>query len=491
LVTDSQVRLLRRERMQGKTLVAAAAAAGMSERTARTWKDALLPSEKKTPRHWRTRLDPFGGVWAGELVPLLEADEERVLESRTLLAELEKKYPGQFGESQLRTLQRRVRDWRALHGPARDVIFPQDHLPGREGCFDFTRANELGVTIRGELFEHLLFEFVLSFSGWTWSSIAYSETFEALSLGLQSALWELDGCPEVARSDNLSAATHELKVTGGRTLTRRYHDLLDHYGMRSTRIRPGESHENGVAEQKHDRTKSLLAQKLVIRGSKDFESIERYEAFVGEVVAESNRLRKDKLALERERLLPLPSARVPVHTTFHPRVSYWSTVRVGGRIYSVPSRLIGHDVEVRQHPDVVELLYAGKLVETMPRIRGDKPARIDYRHVIWSLLRKPGAFARYRYREELFPSLTFRRAYDALQTWTERADVEYVRILHLAASTMESAVESALAELLASGDAFDYVKVKELASPRPTSVPKLCVPAVDLGQYDRMLGRLA
>jgi len=491
LVTDSQVRLLRRKRMQGKTLVAAAAAAGMSERTGRTWKDGLLPSEKRRPRHWRTRPDPFVGVWAGEVVPLLKADEERVLESRTLLAELEKRHPGEFGESQLRTLQRRVRDWRALHGPDRDVIFPQDHPPGREGCFDFTHAKELGVTIRGELLDHLLFEFVLSFSGWTWACLAYSETFEALSLSLQGALWALGGHPDVARSDNLSAATHELKLTGGRALTRRYRDLLDHYGMRSTRIRPGESHENGVAEQKHHRTKSLLAQKLVIRGSKDFASVDGYEAFVDEVVDESNRLRKDKLSVEREHLQPLPSARVPAHTTFHPRVSFWSTVRVGGRIYSVPSRLIGHDVEVRQHPDEVELLYAGKLVETMPRIRGDKPARIDYRHVIWSLLRKPGAFARYRYREELFPSLTFRRAYDALQTWTERADVEYVRILHLAASTMESAVESALAELLASGDAFDYVKVKELASPRPTSVPKLAVPQVDLAQYDRMLGRLA
>lgn len=477
--------------MQGKRLVAAAAAAGMSERTARTWKVGLLPSETKRPRHWRTRPDLFAGVWADELVPLLKADEERVLESRTLLAELEKKHPDQFGESQLRTLQRRVRDWRALHGPDRDVIFPQDHLPGREGCFDFTHAKELGVTIRGELFDHLLFEFVLSFSGWTWACLGYSETFEALSLGLQSALWALGGCPEVSRSDNLSAATHELKLTGGRTLTRRYRDLLDHYGMRSTRIRPGESHENGVAEQKHYRTKSLLAQKLVIRGSKDFASVDEYEAFVDEVVDESNRLRKDKLCVEREHLQPLPSARVPAHTTFHPRVSCWSTVRVGGRIYSVPSRLIGHDVEVRQHPDEVELLYAGKLVETMPRIRGDKPARIDYRHVIWSLLRKPGAFARYRYREELFPSLTFRQAYDALRARSERADVEYVRILYLAASTMESTVESVLTDLLASGDVFDYAKVKDLASPRPTSVPKLSVPQVDLAQYDRMLGRLA
>lgn len=477
--------------MQGKNLVAAAAAAGMSERTGRRWREGLLPSESRQPRHWRTRPDPFAEVWEAELIPLLEKDEERVLEARVLLAELEKKRPGAFSEAQLRTLQRRMRDWRALHGPAREVIFPQEHLPGREGCFDFTQARELGVTIRGELFEHLLFEFVLSFSGWTWSCLAYSETFEALSMGLQGALWDLGGCPQVARSDNLSAATHELKQTGGRTLTRRYKDLLDHYGMRSTRIRPGESHENGVAEQKHHRTKSLLAQRLLIRGSKDFGSVEEYEGFLHGVVAESNRLREAKLRLEREKLLPLPSSRVPVHTTFHPRVSCWSTVRVGGRIYSVPSRLIGHDVEVRQQPDVVEVYFADKLVETMPRIRGDKPARIDYRHVIWSLVRKPGAFARYRYREELFPSLTFRRAYDALRERTERAELEYVRILHLAASTMESAVEAALVELLRTGCAFDYAKLKELASPRPSEVPKLSVPQVDLGQYDRMLRRLA
>ena len=491
MLTDSQVRLLRRKLMQGKTLVSAAAAAGMCERTGRSWKEGLLPSETKKPRHWRTRPDPFAEVWEDELVPLLERDDERVLEGRTLLAELEKKCPGRFSESQLRTLQRRMRDWRALHGPARDVIFPQQHLPGREGCFYFTHAKELGVTICREPFDHLLFEFVLSFSGWTWSGLAYSETFEALSAGLQSAMWALGGCPEVARSDNLSAATHDIKRARGRTLTRRYKDLLDHYGMRSTRIRPGESHENGVAEQKHHRTKSLLAQMLVIRGSKDFGSVEEYQAFLRGVVGESNRLREKKLALEREQLRPLPSGSVPAHTTFHPRVSCWSTARVGGRIYSVPSRLIGHDVEVRQHPDVVEVFYAGKLVETMPRLRGDKPARIDYRHVIWSLVRKPGAFARYRYREELFPSLIFRRAYDALRKRTERADVEYVRVLHLAASTMESTVEAALAKLLCSGSAFDYAKVKALASPRPRSVPQLSVPQVDLTQYDLMLGRLA
>jgi hypothetical protein len=309
-------------------------------------------------------------------------------------------------------------------------------------------------------------------------------------MGLQGALWELGGCTEVARSDNLSAATHELKQTGGRTLTRRYRDLLEHYGMRSTRIRPGKSHENGVVEQKHYRTKSAIAQALVIRGSKDFVNVEQYEAFVRDVVVESNRSRGERLSLERERLLPLPSSAVPVHSTFHPHVTYWSTVRVGGRIYSVPSRLIGHDVEVRQQPDTVEVFYAGKLVETMPRIRGEKPARIDYRHVIWSLVRKPGAFARYRYREELFPSLVFRKAYDALcGRPMVRADIEYVRILHLAASTMESVVEASLATLLASGEEFDYARVKQLAAPKPQTLPTVSIPKVDLAAYDRMLGK--
>jgi len=491
MVTDGQVRLLRRKLMEEKTLVAAAAAAGMSERTARTWREGPVPSARKTPRQWRTRRDPFAEVWAAELVPLLERDEARVLEGRTLLAELEKKLPGRFGESHLRTLQRRMRDWRALHGPEREVMFPQEHVPGREAAIDFTDGRELGVTICGETFDHLLFEFVLSYSGWTWACVAYSETFEALSMGLQGALWELGGCPEVARSDNLSAATHELKQTGGRTLTRRYRDLLEHYGgMRSTRIRPGKSHENGVVEQKHYRTKSAIAQALVIRGSKDFVSIEQYEAFVRDVIAESNRPRGERLSLDRERLLPLPSTAVPVHTTFHPHVTYWSTVRVGGRIYSVPSRLIGHDVEVRQHPDTVEVFYAGQLVETMPRIRGEKPARIDYRHVIWSLVRKPGAFARYRYREELFPSLVFRKAYDALcGRPTGRADIEYVRILHLAASTMESVVEASLATLLSSGEEFDYARVKQLAAPKPQTLPTVSIPKVDLAEYDRMLGK--
>jgi hypothetical protein len=385
-----------------------------------------------------------------------------------------------------------MRQWRALHGSPREVFFPQQHPPGREGAFDFTDAGGLGVTIGGQEFEHLLFELVLSYSGWTFTEVAYSETFEAMSKGIQAALWELGGVPAVLRSDNLSAATHEIRLTGGRALTRRYRALLDHYDTASTRIQPGESHENGVVEQKHGRTKSLLAQALVIRGNKDFAGVDAYEAFVQRVVRDTNRLRASKLGQERERLKALPATRLPYYTTFHPHVSRWSTLQVGKRTYSVPSRLIGHDVEVRQYPALIEVYYDSALVETMPRLRGQRKARIDYRHVIWSLVRKPGAFARYRFREELFPSLTFRRAYDSLRERRgERADVEYVRILHLAASSMESRVEQALERLLSSRAAFDYVQVRDLAAPAAAAVPELAIPKPDLGEYDRMLGGVA
>lgn len=489
MVKDAQVRLLRRKIMEKQKLVTAAAAAGMSERSGRKWKQGPLPSETKRPRTWRTRVDPFAAVWASDIEPMLVADEKGVLEARTILVELEQRHAGLYPMTLVRTLQRRMRDWRALHGPEREVFFEQVHPPGREGALDFTHGTELGVTIVGQLFEHLLFVFTLSFSGWRWLMLAFGETFEALVAGLQGALWQLGGAPEVARHDNLSAATHELGRSRGRSLNARWKAVLDHYDMRSTRITPGESHENGVAEKSNQDIKSAIGQALVLRGSRDFSSVDEYLAFARDVVDRNfNRPAQGKLAIEREALKPLPSAPVPSFTTFRPKVRRWSTIRVGGRIYSVPSRLIGHEVEVRQHPDVLELFYRDKLIETMPRLRGEREHRIDYRHVIWSLVRKPGAFARYRYREDLFPTLTFRRAYDALRAARgDRADVEYVRVLHLAASTLEVDVERALAELLGRGESFDYAAVKAIASPTVSAVPELRIGEVDLSAYDALL----
>ena len=488
MVRDEQVRLLRKKMTEGLTQQAAAAAAGMSERTARNWQEGPLPSEAKGERAWRTRKDPFQGVWEAEVVPLLRADEKGVLEATTIIAELRHRHGAAFGSSQLRTLQRRMQEWRTWHGPGKEVYFEQRPVAGREASFDFTDATELGITILGEVFAHLLFQFVLSFSKWRWVGVAFSETFEAMVAGLQGALWTLGGVPRVWRSDNLSAATHQLPE-GGRELNRRYAGVLTHYGASSTRIEPGESHQNGVAEKAHDLLKSALRQALVLRGSSDFESVPTYEQFVRQVAAT---VQADKVATrldeERGQLGPLPATRLPDYTPFKATVRKWSTIHFGGRTYSVPSRLIDCEVDVHQYAEAVEVLYRGKLIERMTRLRGDRVHRIDYRHVIWSLVRKPGAFARYRYREELFPSLVFRRAFDALvDARGERADIEYVRILHLAASTMQADVECALELLLGRGERPDYAAVKGLAAPEKPTIPELRIPLPDLAEYDRLL----
>ena len=475
--------------MERKTLESAAASAGMSERTARAWQSGPLPSETKAPRAWRTRPDPFAGVWSTEIEPLLVADKEGKLEARTLFDEVARRHPRTFEPGQLRTLQRHVRQWRAEHGAPREVFFPQEHRPGRMASIDFTHATELGITISGAPLVHLLFHFVLAFSGWHYVELAFGETFEALVRGLQNALFTLGGVPEVLRQDNLSAATHELIKTGGRALTTRFAAVLDHFGIMSSRIQPGEAHENGVAERGHRTLKGALEQALIVRGSRDFAGHAEYMQFVRHVVDTAvHRGHEARLDEERPKLRPLPASRVPEHTRVVAQVRKWSTIHVGGRIYSVPARLIGHEVEARLFPDVVEVRFAGKLVETMPRLRGEATHRIDYRHVIWSLVRKPGAFAAYRFREDLFPSLAFRRTYDALRAARgDRADVEYVRVLHLAASTSEACVERALALLLARGQPFDYAAVKALASPDPPAVPEVKIGSPDLARYDTLL----
>ena len=281
LVTDAQVRRLREKRMAGKTLAAAAAAAGMSERAARKWQSGPLPSTAKAPRWWWTREDPFAEVWQSEVVPQLVADTDGRLQVLTLFKALCRRHPGRFQPGQLRTLQRRVREWRVQYGPGREVYFEQVPVPGREAAFDFTDLSELGVTLRRVAFPHLLFEWVLSYSRWTYVELALSETFEALVSGLQGALWTLGAVPTVLRHDNLSAATHELRRNGGRQLTARFRQVLDHYGLLSSRIQPGKPHENGVAEQSHFRTATAIEQALLLRGGRDFVDEAAYMRFVG------------------------------------------------------------------------------------------------------------------------------------------------------------------------------------------------------------------
>ena len=354
------------------------------------------------------------------------------------------------------------------------MYFPQVHPPGREAQFDFTHCGELKVTIAGQSYPHLLFQLILSHSGWRYAEVAAGETFLALQQGLQNALWTLGGVPEVARSDNTSAATHELRSSRGRALNDNYAALLDHYGLRSTRINPGQSHENGVAEHAHYRLKDAIDQALILRGSRDFDTADDYASFVRQMVERRNRLVQGKLEQELLCLGSLPPAPVPEYVNYQSKVRKWCTIQVAGHSYSVPSRLIGKEVQIRLYADWVEVYYKGHLVERMERVRGEGEANVNYRHVIGSLVRKPGAFARYRFREQLFPTMHFRLTYDALRQWRgERADVEYVRILHLAATTMAATVDSALSLLLEAGESFDYAEVRDLAEPKAPEAPVL------------------
>ena len=258
------------------------------------------------------------------------------------------------------------------------------------------------------------------------------------------------------RSDNTSAATHELRSSRGRALNDNYAALLDHYSLRSTRINPGQSHENGVAEHAHYRLKDAIDQALILRGSRDFDTVDDYASFVRQMVERRNRLVQGKLEQELLCLRSLPPAPVPEYVNY---------------------------------PDWAEVYYKGHLVERMARVRGEGEANVNYRHVIGSLVRKPGAFARYRFREQLFPTMHFRLTYDALREWRgERADVEYVRILHLAATTMEATVDSALSLLLEAGESFDYAEVRDLAEPKVPEAPALTLSGQpDLKIYDRLL----
>lgn len=477
---------------QGIAQVTAAAKAGMSERTARKYaRSGHAPSKAKLPHTWRTRPDPFVEVWP-EVEALLHQDGG--LQAKTIWTELNERHAGRFSAGQLRTLQRRMLAWRATSGPDREVFFPQTHVPGEQAQSDFTDMRTLEAMIAGQPFPHLLYHFVLTYSNWESVSICPSESFESLSAGVQSALWRLGGVPLEHRTDNLSAATHELSESRGRDFTERYRELMDHYGLRASRNFPGNAHENGDVESANGKLKSSIDQRLRLRGSRAFVSREAYEGFLDICVQARNATRHARIEEERPHLRALPVRPLPAYRESYVTVSRASAVRILKRSYSVSSRLIGCQVRVRLHADIVELDYKGERVAVMERLVGRDPHRIDYRHIIHTLVRKPGAFRRYVFREALFPTLEFRRTYDALLAeGSDQADLEYVRILHLAATDGEASVRAVLEDLLSHATTPTYEAVRaRVRGPRtPEGVPCLYITAPDLTLYDRLLGAQA
>ncbi len=476
---------------EGDPLARVARRTGWSLRTVRKWvrdEPGRLPSMTK-PRTYRTRADPFEGFWP-EIEAWLKVDK---LDVKTVFGQLQDKHPGKFEPGALRTLQRRAREWHGLHGPGREVFFSQVWRPGQQGQSDFTNMNELQITIAGELYEHLCYHFVLPWSNWEYVETAISESFAALSRGLQNALRELGGAPADHRTDNLSAATHDLKKEEGRAFNERYEALVRHYGMSASKNGPGKGNENGDVEKGHDVFTHELDQQLRVRGSRDFESREAYVSFLLAVVQRLNARRRTKIEEERRTLKALPTTRLEDYQVFEVTVSRSSsTVRVLQNAYSVPSTLIGYGVRVHLHAEKLEVFFGAKLVLEAERLRGEGRARINYRHVIGWLVRKPGAFKNYVYREELYPRVVFRRAYDAILLATpESAAVEYLRILKLAADTLESTVAAELEKVLAEGKVPSSEALRSAIDPRPLVRPEVRVNEPDLKNYDALIEEAA
>jgi transposase len=422
-ITHQQVNLLMKN-VKKYSLKIAAAKSGMSDKTARKYiKGQVEPVQS---RSYRTRKDPFEANWS-EVEALLMAAPE--LQAHTLLAYLIEQNPTVYHAGYLRTLQRRLKHWRAEHGGEKNVIFRQQLMPGQQSQSDWTRMGSLGITLAGKPFEHILYHFMLPYSLWESVMICYSESFDTLTQGYEKAVFALGGVMPEHRTDNLSAATQALG--GRRQFTERWETFLSHYGVKPSRNNPGESHENGSVEKSHDTFKNAVRQHLLLRGSHDFVDLSAYEAFLTHIQARRNAARKQRVVEDVAFLRSLPERRWRDPTTLFVRVSPSSTIQVLSCTYSVPSRLISFTLRVDVYPDELELYYGQKRLLTLPRLQ--KGIAIDYRHILDSLIRKPGAFAQYQYREALFPHPSFRKAFDTLKTaYPSSGHKHYLKVLQLA-----------------------------------------------------------
>ena len=488
MVTDKQVRDLFRFLLDDRKIVRAARLTDMDEKTARKYRAlGKLPSEIAKPHDWATRPNPFEAVW-GEVVELLAGNPG--LQAKTIFGELQRRHPGRFADNQLRTLQRHLKVWRATSGPPKEVFFAQVHEPGRLGASDFTSMNELGVTIQGQRFDHLVYHFVLTYSNWETATICFSESFESLSEGLQNALWQLGAVPERHRTDRMSLAVNN--ASDAKEFTQRYEGLMTHCGLTPEKIQAGHGNENGDVEQRHYRFKQAVDQALMLRDSRDFASRTDYDLFLKRLLDQLNAGRRERLAEELAKLRPLPARRLEACKRQPARVDSGSLIHLELNDYSVPSRLIGEKVDVRLYVEHWEVWYAQQLVERLPRLRGRDKHHVNYRHLIDWLVRKPGAFAMYKYRAALFPSSYFRMAYDdLLMRQSTYADKEYLSILHLAAKESETQVEAALRELLTREQPISASAVKAmLGEPSLSSnsyqrlIEEVQIDAVDLSCFD-------
>lgn len=473
------------------TVDIAAAKAGLSRATGyRIEADPRLPSQKKA-RRGRRRPDPLAEVWDAEIVPLLK--EAPGLRAIAVLAEIRRRHP-EISPGVRRTLERRIRTWRALVGPEQDVIFRQEHPPGRLGLSDFTDTSVLGVTVAGVVLEHRLYHFRLAFSGFAHAHVVLGgESFVALAEGLQNALWALGGVPQEHRSDSLSAAFRNLDSASQEDLTQRYQGLMRHYEMTPSRNNPGVAHENGSIESPHGHLKKALEDALLLRGARDFDALDAYRSFVDEIIGRQNAHNRKRIELERPHLAGLPKRRT---ADFEEKVV--TVTSSGGFIlrrvfYTAPSRLIGHRLRVHLYDDRLDCFLGSTPMMTLRRGRQPSPDKgghvVDYRHVIHALRKKPMALLNLVYRDQLFPRPAYARAFEVLcaEIGDKRACKVTVELLALA---HDRTCEAELAEIvdadLDAGRLPDIDALRARFGPAPGELPLVSVDLVALNIYDEL-----
>jgi len=447
VVKRTQLTKLVHERNQGANISMSAIKAGMSRTTARNYlRQEDVMEQRQVPHTWRTRADPLEAVWPQALSMLREAPE---LEAKALFEYLAQSHPGEVKTGLLRTFQRRVRKWRLVEGPEKEVFFTQEHKPGEVLAVDWTDMGDLGIMIEGKILAHKLFHGVLPYSNWEWAVRARSESTLSLRGGLKAVLGRLGRVPRQLLTDHSSTATHQLKRDGAqRGFNEEYLGICAHYGIEPRTINVGRPQENGSCESAHGHLKRRIRQHLLLRGSFDFASEEEYDRFLIGVLESANRLRTERLGEELAAMRETVIEDLPDYRELMVSVGNNSTIRVRKLRYSVPSRLIGTKLLARIYENRIVLLDGAQEVAQLPLNRGDRGAVIDFRHVIGHLLRKPGAFAGYRWREELFPALVYRAAYDHLTRVSPQADRRYLEILKVAADEGQTVVENALEHLL-------------------------------------------
>jgi hypothetical protein len=477
---------------QTNTTAVAAAKASISIATAyRIEKDPRLPSQKKGPRE-RRRPDPLASIFEAEIVPMLQAAPG--LRPVAIFEEMMRRHP-ELGDGIRRTLERRIRAWRAIHGEAREVIFRQVHEPGRVGLSDFTDMGDAAIAIAGAPLDHRLYHFRLAYSGFEHAHVVLGgESFIALAEGLQNALWSVGGAPREHRSDSLSAAFRNLDKDARNDLTRRYEGLCGDYGMTPTRNNPGIAHENGAIEGPHGHLKRAIRDALLMRGSAEFDDLPAYRRFIDEIVGRRNARNAKRIDLERAKLRDLPDRRTADYEAVSVRVTSSGGFTLRKVFYTVPSRLIGHRLRVRLFDDRLEVFIGGTPLMTLPRGRAHPSGKhdqvVNYRHVIHSLRRKPMALLNLVYRDQLFPREAYRRTFDTLLDRLPERQACRVMV-DLLAMAHERNCEGELAELLADclqvGQLPDMGALRTRFAPDPADLPKVVVRLGPLQAYEVLI----